>query len=516
MLLYDVGDRHQGWENVTETDLRRKLLNEEYEIVEMLFPEMGKAGIISFRDGYTGEKEQRYQDVLIIEKSKKEGVNLLAKSFDEIKPIKWSEVPQVSSLPEEAETETDTGAETVETEELPTETGYGDQRISPGQEPDTGFVQEERKMEEIRALIGKDRFLNEVYWEFGNKALANRHLLITGTSGQGKTYSIQTILYELAKYNISSVIFDYTEGFMLQQLEKAFKDALGSRISQKIVYSTGVPVNPFKRHEVDLAGQKILEKESEVAARLADIFVHVYDFGDQQYSAIFDAAYNGLKKYGEKMNMDIFRNELEAVALQNKSAKTVLSKMSPFFHTVEFEKDPAFDWGEVLYADEAKINIVQLTLFTREMQVIITEMMLWDAWYYTKKYGSKDKPFVVVLDEAQNLSHTTKSPSASILTEGRKFGWSAWFATQSLKILKDDEVVRLLQAAFKLYFKPTDEEMAKIAKQLDVTGDTNWLAALKSLKKGQCIAAGDRMKSNGKVGPSAPVITDITSFEERL
>ncbi len=516
MLLYDVGDRHQGWENVTETDLRRKLLNEEYEIVEMLFPEMGKAGIISFRDGYTGEKEQRYQDVLIIEKSKKEGVNLLAKSFDEIKPIKWSEVPQVSSLPEEAETETDTGAETVETEELPTETGYGDQRISPGQEPDTGFVQEERKMEEIRALIGKDRFLNEVYWEFGNKALANRHLLITGTSGQGKTYSIQTILYELAKYNISSVIFDYTEGFMLQQLEKAFKDALGSRISQKIVYSTGVPVNPFKRHEVDLAGQKILEKESDVAARLADIFVHVYDFGDQQYSAIFDAAYNGLKKYGEKMNMDIFRNELEAVALQNKSAKTVLSKMSPFFHTVEFEKDPAFDWGEVLYADEAKINIVQLTLFTREMQVIITEMMLWDAWYYTKKYGSKDKPFVVVLDEAQNLSHTTKSPSASILTEGRKFGWSAWFATQSLKILKDDEVVRLLQAAFKLYFKPTDEEMAKIAKQLDVTGDTNWLAALKSLKKGQCIAAGDRMKSNGKVGPSAPVITDITSFEERL
>ena len=75
-----------------------------------------------------------------------------------------------------------------------------------------------------------------------------------------------------------------------------------------------------------------------------------------------------------------------------------------------------------------------------------------------------DKLFVVVLDEAQNLSHTMKSPSAAILTEGRKFGWSAWFATQSLKVLKDDEVVRLLQAAFKLFFKPTDDEMVKIAK----------------------------------------------------
>lgn len=47
------------------------------------------------------------------------------------------------------------------------------------------------------------------------------------------------------------------------------------------------------------------------------------------------------------------------------------------------------------------------------------------------------------MDEAQNLSHTIKSPSAAILTEGRKFGWSAWFATQSLGILKSDEIVRL-------------------------------------------------------------------------
>ena len=31
-----------------------------------------------------------------------------------------------------------------------------------------------------------------------------------------------------------------------------------------------------------------------------------------------------------------------------------------------------------------KVNIVQLTMFSQEIKVIITEMMLWDAWYYTK------------------------------------------------------------------------------------------------------------------------------------
>ena len=155
------------------------------------------------------------------------------------------------------------------------------------------------------------------------------------------------------------------------------------------------------------------------------------------------------------MDMNHFQEELVEIQSKNASAKTVVSKMTPFFHSIEFNKDAEFDWSKILYADEAKMNIFQLTMIDREMQVIVTELMLWDAWYYTKNYGSKEKPFVVVLDEAQNLSHKENSPSKAILTEGRKFGWSAWFATQSLKVLADDEVVRLMQAAFKLYFKPT-------------------------------------------------------------
>lgn len=50
-------------------------------------------------------------------------------------------------------------------------------------------------LENIRVLIGKNKMSTDVYWEFGSPQMANRHLLITGTSGQGKTYSIQTMLY---------------------------------------------------------------------------------------------------------------------------------------------------------------------------------------------------------------------------------------------------------------------------------------------------------------------------------
>ena len=513
MMLYEVGESNSAWELVVRSDLRCRLLNEEYEVVDSLIPKMGKAGVISFREDCTVEREIRNQEVLIVEKTKKDGLNLLAVPMGEIQTVDWNVVKETEDITE-VETPFDTDGVNIDNvHRMESDDSAENENFT---ELDEENVKNSAKInKDVRVLIGTDKYNHQVFWEFGNKALANRHLLITGTSGQGKTYSIQTMLYELSKYNISSVIFDYTEGFMLQQLEQPFKDSLGDKINQHIVYSTGVPINPFQRQKVELAGEMILEKESDVAARLADIFAHVYDFGDQQYSAIFDAVYNGLKKYGDRMNMKLFRDELEEIIEHNKTAKSVLSKMSPFFHTVEFSTNPNFDWGDILYADEVKVNIIQLTMFTQEMKVIITEMMLWDAWYYTKKFGTKDKPFVVVLDEAQNLSHAMKSPSAAILTEGRKFGWSAWFATQSLAVLKSDEIVRLLQASFKLYFKPTDNEIVKIAKQLDVTGQVDWLPAVQKLKKGQCIAVGDKMKPNGTVGPAAPVVTSITSFDER-
>lgn len=107
---------------------------------------------------------------------------------------------------------------------------------------DAVVISTDRNIEDIRVLIGKDRGQSDVYWEFGNKELANRHLLITGTSGQGKTYSIQTMLYELSKSNVSSVIFDYTEGFRPEQLEGNFVDKMGDHIHQRVCKFQKVPI----------------------------------------------------------------------------------------------------------------------------------------------------------------------------------------------------------------------------------------------------------------------------------
>lgn len=368
---------------------------------------------------------------------------------------------------------------------------------------------------DIRVELGKDRAGKIVFWDFGHPKLSNRHVLITGRSGQGKTYAIQTMLADLSNQGIPSIIFDYTEGFRSDQLEEEFKDQIGSKINQRIVYSQGIPINPFRFQEIEVGGEYILESHIDIAQRISNIFTHVYKFGEQQSAAVYEACRIGLEKY--KDDMDFIKLRYELAELKIPQANSVLSKLAPFLDRNLFDVKGSFDWNQIRDSD-GEVWIFQLTNFVRDIQVIITEIMLWDAWHYNKKNGDKNKPFVVVLDEAQNLSHKANAPSATILTEGRKFGWSAWFATQFMKSqLNDDEINRLQQAALRMYFKPTDDEVRSIAKQLDSrANDTNiWIDHLKNLEKGECIIVSERERKDSGFGPMPPTKTRITSFKDR-
>ena len=122
------------------------------------------------------------------------------------------------------------------------------------------------------------------------------------------------------------------------------------------------------------------------------------------------------------------------------------------------------------------------------------------------------------MDEAQNLSHGEKSPSAKILTEGRKFGLSGWYATQFMKPqLTDDEIQRLQQAGQKLYFCPPDDGVLTVARNIDITssGAKEWSEKLKRLKKGECVTCGNMVRGERWV-KYEPSIIKITSLQERL
>lgn len=376
-------------------------------------------------------------------------------------------------------------------------------------------------LEEVRVLLGREhRTNNEIYWEYGHPKLENRHLLITGTSGVGKTYFMQCLLLELANKGISTLIFDYTDGFKKSQLNEDFKGALGDRIIQFNVQRSGFPINPFKRNMKEFDEDEYdLESEIDVAERISGIFYSVYKkngIGDQQKNAIYRATLNGLSKYGDYMNLEYLRTELEL--LDKTSAKTVLSKIEPLIDRKPFVIENVFDWSQLTKSKEGKVYIVQLTGFDRPTQVLITEFILWDIWSYNLSHGNVETPFPVILDEAQNLDQTESSPSARILTEGRKFGWSGLFATQTLQPpITKDAITRFQNASQKVHFLPPEGDNKNIASFLSTEYDEqrSWANKLSKLGKGECVVVGTDLLADGSLSKKNKHIITVTPLNER-
>lgn len=374
------------------------------------------------------------------------------------------------------------------------------------------------ELKDVRIKLGKAANSNrDIYWEFGNASLANRHLLISGGSGQGKTYFMQCLLLEKSKLGLSSIVIDYTEGFLPNQLESEFVDYLGPKLKQKVVISEKLPINPFKRNVRNIGGLELPESNTDVAERVKSVFASVYkSLGIQQQNAIYEAVREGMDQYGDTMNFDKLKNLLEEAGTSY--AKTALSQIRPLIDRDLFDFSDSLDWKAITQAD-GEVFIIQLTLFPRDVQLVITEFILWDIWNYSVRYGNKNQPLPVLMDEAQNLDHTEKSPSARILTEGRKFGWSGWYATQFLKTqLGADELSRLQNAAEKVYFLPPEQELSNVAASLskEPSEKKEWENKLAHLKKGQCIVYSPILKENGELSAPVPTIVNISPLSERI
>lgn len=373
-----------------------------------------------------------------------------------------------------------------------------------------------KPLSEVRILLGEDeRSKQKYYWEFGNKMLNNRHLLINGNSGYGKTYCIQALLMELSLQGVPSVIFDYTGGFAPNKLENVFTSVLGDRIEQRVIKIQKIPINPFARGKIYLMDNLVIDEENtDIANKISNVLTTAYKFGEQQKSTIYSAIMEGLDKYGENMSFAYLYEILGKVS--NQYSESVMNKMRPFIDLNLFSAEDKFQWSDIKNSD-GMVYIIQMIGYDRPTQLMLTELLLWDLWNYAQSNGKESEPLVVVLDEAQNLNHKSTSPSGKILTEGRKFGISGWYATQFMKgQLSEDEIQCLQQASQKLYFCPPENGVIDVAKSIDISsGHKEWAEKLKKLNKGECVTCGSMVR-NGKWIKYEPKIINIISFQERL
>lgn len=509
-------------------ELKDKLLNDDYEIGYHLRPHIGKGMVLSFKKEATWRSAKNEEGALILELAEEDAYSGVIEEVETIRrrihssntdiningllANKYNQSLKIDDKQSEKRTES------LE-EKAPESNDIIDNKEINEEEKESSKQSAATEVNDIRLLLGNVEGSNhQIYWEYGNPELANRHILISGKSGQGKTYFIQCLLMELAAHNTSSIIFDYSGGFKKSKLEPEFKEFLDDNIEQIFVAKDKFPINPFKRNEKELDEDEYIEEDfSDVADRMKSVFAAIYkDLGIQQLNAIYQATMRGLRKYGDEINLEMLRSELEEDT--SGPAKSALSQLNPLIDKNPFERSMEFNWGE-LEKEKGKVIIIQLTGLSTDIQKVITEFILWDLWYYKLQRGNQNTPLPVILDEAQNLDHSEKSPSAKILTEGRKFGWSGWYGTQFLKgLLSADEISRMQMSSQKVYFLPPENEISAVASNLsrDQASKREWERKLAALNKGQCVAYGPTIGRDGTLRQGEPVILDITPLGERI
>jgi DNA phosphorothioation-dependent restriction protein DptH len=366
-----------------------------------------------------------------------------------------------------------------------------------------------------KILIGKKSNGEPVYWHYGHPKLPNRHMLIFGGTGSGKTYGIQCLLAEMASQNLHSLIVDYTDGFLPQHIEKPFQHAV--KLKNNYIYSEKLPLNPFQAQQrvVDPSLPLYVEKPFDVATRVANIFNSVYEsMGDQQSSALIRIVEQGIIK-NPAFSMDDIPDLLRAEGSQ--SAESLASKLDPFIRSEPFCGGTDSSWKTMLTSTDHWVNVLQLTTLARDIQKLVTEFALWNLYDYACSTGDKDRPIPIVLDEIQNLDHRSNSPIDKMIREGRKFGLSLILATQTTSNFDQEQRDRLFQAGHKLFFKPATTEIASFATILSTatsTSKADWAERLSKLEKGQCWSLGPAITSNGMLKEAAFLVS-ITSLEQR-
>ncbi|KAB0475095.1 DNA phosphorothioation-dependent restriction protein DptH [Vibrio chagasii] len=366
---------------------------------------------------------------------------------------------------------------------------------------------------ECRVEIGQNTLTGEkVFWEYGHKDLANRHLIIFGSSGQGKTYCIQGLLMSLADAQTRSLVIDYTNGFLPNHLEPEFIERINPK--SNILCNEPFGMSPFRAQTQDFGGILIEEKPHTVAGRVASVFNKVYStIGERQIAVLNEVIEFGVQRYGRAYSL---QNMLDDLNEEETAGPALASKLAPLVKSNLFSSESDKSWKEVFENEAHNSTIMQLASLNHDISMLCTEFLLWDLYSYACSYGSKDKPIPIVLDEVQNLDHRLESPLGKMLTEGRKFGVSLILATQTLSMLRKDEQDRLFQASHKLFFAPAKTETKTYAKILELsmpgTKQAEWEKQLGELSKGQCLSVGYHLdKGQLKMGVKKVKVSSMSS-----
>lgn len=258
---------------------------------------------------------------------------------------------------------------------------------------------------------------DKIFWEPQKEP--NPHLLLSGSSGSGKTETLKVLCYELKRQNVPLLIFDFHNDFI------DFADTL--------IHEKNVRIHPLQI----LPG----EKPSDIVYKISSIFTHTFNsITDVQEGTIREAIRlfyheSGIKNLHEPMSgtkeLLPFNRFPEFLSMASMDQRTLSS--------LKVKLDILFDY-ELFDAHKDSLNFDTLLTNTTVFQLknapsddvkrIVTELMINKLIQYSYNLEqSKSIRLFCLIDEAHRMVYPG-SPIDTLLREARKYGIGVILASQ--------------------------------------------------------------------------------------
>ena len=451
--LYNVCDE-ENWIKVIDSDLRRRLLNEEYEISNSFEHSIGKAAVISFKKGVTFNDIRLEDEVMVIEMSEEDGINFITKSVKEIREI-VDGVDIVGSKPTETIVDyipdiKDIGTDIVLTppEMLPDEPETYKPDVTTVTEAGVEYSPkvncEERNMEILFGLNEKNN--KEVYW-YPNDTdkVFHTNTGIIGTMGTGKTQftkSMVTQIYRESKYNVDGkdvgvLIFDYKGDYNKSKTD--FIEATNANVYE--LYH--LPFNPLS--VIKAANSKPM-LPLHTANSLKVTLAKAFGLGIKQETLLRDLIMEAYEKRGIiKNKSDTWENPAPTLKdvydiYVNREDLKEDSLYAAFSNLIDFEIfEPDPHETKSLFELIDGVTVIDLSGYDPDIQNLVVAITL-DLFYsQMQAYGHsgvngslRQLNKMILVDEADNFLSKDFETLKKILKEGREFGVGTILSTQLL------------------------------------------------------------------------------------
>lgn len=251
-------------------------------------------------------------------------------------------------------------------------------------------------------------------------------------------------------------------------------------------------------------GEICRESIKEVSARITAILVNILKLREKQEAVVFETLMNMLNN--ESCTEDKLQELYEELNKQNKnnSAVSAAQKLYKVSNLIRFTNNDTGIWENIIQANTGRFTVFQLSDLDDNTKKFAAELILDDLIKHINLNGNRDNPFILVLDELQKLNTNEGSSIGKLLTESRKYGASLWYATQFSDFNKKNNVIQnqLHQAGTRIYLKPADSEIGKLARQFENKRNSNdkngfdWKLSFDSMQKGCCVVKSSLTKND--------------------